>query len=96
MMPIVLRRYLRDSVRIETYVQQRFRSSEQPSDDDVLRYDKEHPGEFTLNGVRRLIDEVRAQQRERVIATRHGQAIDAWPEGLRRRSTVSVVYVPGR
>ena len=35
-------------------------------------------------------------QRERVIATRHGQAIDAWPEGLRRRSTVSVVYVPGR
>jgi hypothetical protein len=93
MMPIVLRRYLRDSVRIETYVQQRFRSSEQPPDDDVLRYDKEHPGEFTLNGVRRLIDEVRAQQRERVIATRHGHA---WPEGLRRRSTVSVVYVPGR
>ena len=58
--------------------------------------DKEHPEEFTLNRVLRLIDEVCAQQRERVIATRHAQAVDAWPEGLRRRSTVSVVYVPGR
>ena len=96
MFPIVLRRHLRDSVRVETCVQQRFASSAEASDDDFVQYSKEPPGEFTVDWVRHPIDEVRAQVRGRVIATRHPQVVDAWLEGLRRRSTVSVVYLPGR
>jgi hypothetical protein len=46
--------------------------------------------------VKTMIPSPPRTQRERVVAPRHGQAVDAWPEGLRRRSTVSVVYAPGR
>ena len=91
-----LRLFSRDSTRLETYLQQRFASSAEPSEDDIARYYKEHAPEFVVNGVQRSFDQARSQVRGRVLEARQAQAIADWLEGLRRRSVVSVLYLPAR
>ncbi|MCA1649373.1 MAG: serine hydrolase [Acidobacteria bacterium] len=42
-----LRRYLRDDLRIETYLQQRFGAALQPTEAELILYYRDHPAEFT-------------------------------------------------
>ena len=91
-----LRRHVVETLRIDDHVGQRLSSSSQPSDDDVLRFYREHAADFTVNGVLRPLDEVREQVRARMLDARRDAFIRDWVEGLRRRASIVVLYLPGR
>jgi hypothetical protein len=89
-----LRRHLRDTLRIESYLQQRFASAVQLSDDDVVRYYREHPAEFTRDGQLRALDDVREIARSRAVEAQRAAFVRQWAEGLRRRGAVQLLYLP--
>ena len=89
-----LRRQLRDTLRIESYLQQRFSTSVQVSDDEVVRYYREHPEEFTRDGQIRPFEEVRETARTRVIEHQRATFVTQWIEGLRKRGSVHLLYLP--
>ena len=91
-----LRRFMRDSLRIQEYIRQRFTSSIDPPEEEIARYYREHSSEFTVNGELRPLQQVRDLARARVLDERRQTAINEWIEGLRRRATVVVLYLPGR
>jgi len=83
-----LRRQLRDSL------QQRFSTALQVSDDEVARYYREHPEDFTRDGQLRSFDDVREIARTRVIESQRAAFVRQWVEGLRRRGAVQLLYLP--
>jgi peptidyl-prolyl cis-trans isomerase SurA len=85
-----LRRHLRDDLRIEAYLQQRF-GSMQPSDDEIAQYYRDHPAAFTRNGVLAPLADVREVVRAELIAARRSTTIHDWITGLRRRANVNVL-----
>ena len=87
-----LRRFVRDKLRLEIYIQQRFTSSAQPSDEDLMRYYQSHQPEFTLNGVLQPFDRVRGDVQRRLIDERRSTLVREWTDGLRRRGSVVVLY----
>jgi hypothetical protein len=89
-----LRRFARDTLRIESYQQQRFGSMVQPIDEELVRYYGNHPEAFTVDGVLLPFAAVREEVRTRVIQERRAILIDQWLEGLRRRGNVVVLYLP--
>ena len=91
-----LRRFVRDSLRSESYLRQRFATLSQPAEQDLASYYREHVADFTATGVLRPLDEVREQVRERVAAERRAAFVRDWLEGLRRRGNVVILYLPGR
>jgi hypothetical protein len=88
-----LRRYVRDDLRIEAYVQQRFSSAVQPSEEQILDYYRAHPEAFSRNGVLRPFDDVHDEVRLALVAERRAAAIREWLNTLRRRANVNVLYV---
>jgi len=96
MSPEQLRLFVRDSLRFESYLQQRFASTAQPSEDDLVRYYREHPQEFSAGGALRPFDDVREQVRARALEDRRDGFIRDWVAGLRRRASIVVLYLPGR
>jgi hypothetical protein len=86
-----LRARLRDNLRIESYVQQRFGAAFQPGEDEITRYYRSHEDEFTRGGVLRPYAEVRSEARARVIQERTGSLVRDWTAGLRRRAEVIVL-----
>lgn len=91
-----LRGFLRDRLRIESYLQQRFASVAQPSDEEIEAYYREHGDAFRSNGEVRPLDAVRDDVRDRVAGARREALIRDWLESLRRRSSVVVLYLPDR
>lgn len=91
-----LRLYMRDSLRIDAYIQQRFGNTFQPSEEDVVRYYTAHPDAFTRDGRLRSFGEVRDEARAAVLAQLRAAAVREWVSGLRRRIEVNVLYLPGR
>jgi hypothetical protein len=91
-----LRLFVRDSLRFEAYLQQRFASTAQPSEDDLVRYYREHPQEFSAGGALRPFDEIREQVRARALEDRRDGFIRDWVAGLRRRASIVVLYLPAR
>lgn len=89
-----LRRHLRDGLRIEAYLQQRFASAVQVSDDDLARYYAEHRADFTRDGQLRPFDEVREIVRTRAVEAQRAAFVRQWVEGLRRRGAVQLLYLP--
>jgi peptidyl-prolyl cis-trans isomerase SurA len=89
-----LRRQLRDTLRIEAYLQQRFSTAVQVSDDDAARYYREHPEDFMRDGQLRPLDEVRDIARTRVIESQRAAFVRQWMDGLRRRGSVQLLYLP--
>ena len=87
-----LRRRLRDDLRIQSYLQQRFGSVVQPSEEQVLDYYRAHPDQFSRNGVLRPFDETHDEVRQAVVAERRAALIRDWVTGLRRRANVNVLY----
>jgi hypothetical protein len=87
-----LRRFVRDTLRIESYQQQRFGSMVQPTDEEVARFYRDHQDAFTVAGVRQPLEAVRDEVRERVIETRRDALVGEWLEGLRRRGDVVVLH----
>jgi peptidyl-prolyl cis-trans isomerase SurA len=90
-----LRRHLRDDLRIETYLQQRFGAALQPTEAELVLYYRDHPAEFTRGAELRPFDEARNEVRARMVTERRAVLIRDWLAGLRRRSDVNVLYLPG-
>jgi len=91
-----LRLYVRDDLRIEAYIQQRFGATFQPSEEDILAYYREHSAEFTRDGTLQPFAEARAAARAAVVAQLRAAAVRDWISGLRRRTEVNVLYLAGR
>ena len=91
-----LRLYVRDDLRIEAYIQQRFGATFQPTEDDILAYYREHPAEFTRDGKLQPFADGRGAARTAVVAQLRAAAVRDWISGLRRRTEVNILYLPGR
>ena len=87
---------MRDSLRIDAYIQQRFGNTFQPSEEDVVGYYTAHPDAFTRDGRLLPFGEVRDEARAAVLAQLRAAAVREWVSGLRRRIEVNVLYLPGR
>ncbi|MEP6593550.1 MAG: hypothetical protein ABJC51_07650, partial [Acidobacteriota bacterium] len=81
-----LRRYLRDRLRIEFYMQQRF-GTIQPTEFDIAEYYRAHAADV---GPRSLAD-----SREAIVAAlaseRRAVLVKDWVAGLRRRANINVL-----
>jgi hypothetical protein len=86
-----LRERVRDSVRLETYLQQRFGGSYQPGDEEVARYYRSHESEFVRDGVLRPYEEMRDEARKRLIEARSATLVREWIAGLRRRADITIL-----
>jgi hypothetical protein len=85
-----LRRHVRDDLRVDAYLQQRF-GTMQPSDDEIAQYYRDHQAAFTRNGVVRPLEDVRDVARAELIADRRNATVRDWITGLRRRANVNVL-----
>ena len=85
-----LRRHLRDDLRMESYLQQRFGTT-QPSDDEIAQYYREHQIAFTRNGTVAPLEEVRDVARAALVAEQRTATIREWIAGLRRRANINVL-----
>ena len=93
-MPIEdLRRYIRDNLRIESYLRQRFSFGVEPTEDDVVRYYRAHADDFRRDGRLLPFDDVRTTARERLVAERREMLIREWIDGLRRRGNIARLYL---
>ena len=86
-----LRSRVRDSLRIESYVRQRFGGSYQPGDDEVARYYASHESDFMRNGSLRPYEDVRDEARKRLLDERMTALVREWVAGLRRRTDVTIL-----
>jgi hypothetical protein len=85
-----LRRHVRDDLRMEAYLQQRF-GTMQPSDDEIAQYYRDHPAAFTRTGIVAPLADVREVVKAELIAQRRSTTIREWISGLRRRANVNVL-----
>jgi hypothetical protein len=94
--PEQLRLFVRDDLRIQSYLQQRFGAAQGPTDDDIAEYYRAHASSFTAGGVLRPFAEVRDAARAALVAERRATLLRNWLAGLRRRADVNVLYIPIR
>lgn len=92
----LLRLYVRDDLRIASYIQQRFGSTFQPTEEDIVSYYRAHPQEFTRDGRLLSFAEARDGARRAVVEQLRAAAVRDWVAGLRRRTEVNILYLPGR
>lgn len=85
-----LRDHVSDTLRIESYLDQRFNAQAQPSPDEVERYYRDHQSEFATGGDVPPFEAVRPRVQARVLAERRTALIADWFDRLRRRSTVVI------
>ena len=90
-----LRETLRQDLRIQTYLDQRF-AVPPPSDEELGRYYQEHRQAFTRGGEAAPFDAVRTQVALAAINERRGQLIGDWLTGLRRRTDILDLSAPAR
>jgi parvulin-like peptidyl-prolyl isomerase len=81
-----LRHYVRDDLRIDTYLQQRF-GAIVPSEQDILQYYREHAAEFP----QATFDQAHDRARGALVAERRAGTIRDWVAGLRRRANINVL-----
>ncbi|MEO5895803.1 MAG: hypothetical protein ABIS06_08900 [Vicinamibacterales bacterium] len=91
-----LRLFVRDDLRIRSYLQQRFGAAQGPTDEEIAEYYRTHESAFTVGGVARPFQERREAARAALVAERRGTLLRDWLAGLRRRADVNVLYIPIR
>lgn len=91
-----IRDVARDNLRIQAYLNQRFGSTAQPTDDEVGQYYRTHLEEFTVNGRVIPFAEAEAVAREKAAAERRHAIILQWMRELRQRADVVELYPPKR
>jgi hypothetical protein len=89
-----LRNVVGDTLRVEAYLDQRFGIAAQPTPEEVQRYYREHPAEFTQNGRLAPFEDVQQVAQQRAAAERRRALIADWLDRLRRRGPASAL--PGR
>jgi hypothetical protein len=89
-----LRGLARDTIRIRTYLQQRFGIVNQVGEEEARKYFEEHRDEFTRDGKPLTFEEAGAEARQRAAATRVQGSVTQWLRDLRARSDVVMVIDP--
>jgi hypothetical protein len=87
-----LRAIIRDNLRVEQYLKERFSGVVQPTEDDLQRYYTEHSAEFTRAGT--SYETVKEAIREQLILARRQDVIAEWLTRLHRRTEVNDLYTP--
>jgi hypothetical protein len=80
----------RDNRRIASYLEQRFGTTVQVSDEEVADYYRAHEAEFTRSGEALPFEEAEAVARQRASDERRRAIIDRWLADLRNRADVVV------
>lgn len=80
----------RDNLRVAAYLDQRFGTSVQVSDDEVANYYRAHEAEFTRGGTTVPFEEADAIARQRASDERRRAIVNQWLADLRNRADVSV------
>jgi hypothetical protein len=89
-----LRETLRANLRLRAYLEQRF-SAVPPSDEEIAEYYRDHVDRFTRDGVPQPIDAVRGDVIQALGLDRRQAMVDEWLAGLRRRASITDVYLTG-
>jgi hypothetical protein len=80
----------RDNLRIAGYLDQRFGTAVQVSDEEVTAYYRTHESEFTRGGDVVPFEEVEPAARLRASEERRRATVDQWIRDLRSRADVSI------
>lgn len=91
-----LRSIVSDTLRIESYLEQRFSAAAQPAPDEVQRYYRDHAAEFTRDGRLAPFDDVQPSVLEKLAAERKATLVAEWLDRLRRRAGVTTPVPPPR
>jgi hypothetical protein len=83
-----LRDMARDTLRIQAYLDQRFGTTVQVSDEEVSRYYREHPSEFRRDDSTIPFSEAEPVARQRAATARRNATIALWMIDLRARAEV--------
>jgi len=86
-----VRERLRQDLRIRAYLDQRF-SVFPASEEDLGRFYREHPEQFSSQGNLRPFDQVRTQLAQAVNDERRRALVEQWVADLRGRATVLKVF----
>jgi hypothetical protein len=86
-----LRARVRDVLRIDIYLRQRFGASYQPSEDEIARYYRAHPSAFMRDGAQRTYEDAREDARKGLLDERAETLVRDWIAGLRRRADVTIL-----
>jgi hypothetical protein len=84
-----VRRWVRDDLRIQSYIEQRFSGSLEPGAEEIENYLRQHPAEFVRDGQPLPGAESQALARERLMTTRRRTLVADWLDGLKRRATIT-------
>jgi hypothetical protein len=84
-----LDQWVRDDLRIQAYIQQRFAGAMEATDEEIENYFREHARDFVRNGQPLPTAEAQSIARERVMAARRQALTTEWLEGLRKRAEIS-------
>ena len=80
----------RDTLRIAAYLDQRFGTVVQVSDEEVATYYRAHEAEFSRGGDTIPFEEVEPTVRQRVSAERRRATVEQWIRDLRSRAEVAI------
>jgi hypothetical protein len=83
-----LRQWVRDDLRIQSYVEQRFMGAMEPTAEELENYFREYRGEFVQAGQELTPAEAQAAARAGVMAARRRALVTDWLVGLRRRAEI--------
>ena len=83
-----IREMARDTLRIQAYLNQRFGTTVQVSDEEVTQYYRAHPEEFTRNGMLLPFGEAEPLARQRAAGERRAATIAQWLKDLLARAEV--------
>jgi hypothetical protein len=87
-----IREFARDNLRIQAYLNQRFGSSVQATDEDAAQYYRTHLDEFRVNGQLTPFETAEPLARQKAAAQRRGAIIFQWMRELRQRADVLELY----
>ncbi|HEY7446999.1 MAG TPA: hypothetical protein VH702_02565 [Vicinamibacterales bacterium] len=84
-----LREIVRDDLRIQAYLNERFAGFAQPTEEELLAYYAAHRSEYSRDGIVPPFADVRDLVRQQVENERRRLTIAEWLAGLRRRTDVT-------
>jgi hypothetical protein len=85
-----IRDIARDTLRLQAYLDQRFGTTVQLTEEEIAQYYRNRTDEFTRNGTLSPFTEVEPLARERAAAQRRAATVAQWVRDLRMRADISV------
>jgi hypothetical protein len=84
-----VRRWVRDDLRVESYIEQRFAGSLEPGSEEMENYVRQNPGALSRDGKPLGDAEAQALVRERLMTSRRRTLVADWLDGLKRRAAIT-------